>query len=138
MYFTFCSWQLWPSRLKAVVIIRNQKNFIKACNLNCLSSDSLKKIVKKLLFCPLRKQNYRICHSDRAFNARQIEISVEPVSVARGCRFTYRSRWFFFSLKGEEREIILIEEKWYRQKISQQNRTTSIYTTTIRKNKIND
>ena len=71
----------------------------------------VKSISDKLLFCPLRKQNYRICHSDRAFNARQIEISVEPVSVARGCRFTYRSRWFFFSLKGEEREIILIEEK---------------------------
>ena len=44
-------------------------------------------------FCYQRKQNYRTRHSNQAFNARQIEISVEPVSLAKGCRFTYQSRY---------------------------------------------
>ena len=48
-------------------------------------------------FCYRRKQNYYMRHSDRAFNAPQIEISVEPVSTAKGNRFTYRS--CFYSLK---------------------------------------
>ena len=48
-------------------------------------------------FCHRQKQNYCIRHSDRAFNARQREISVKPVSIAKGCRFTYWSR--FYSLK---------------------------------------
>ena len=39
-------------------------------------------------FCHRRKQNYHIRHSNRAFNAREIETSVEPVSIAKGCRFT--------------------------------------------------
>ena len=46
-------------------------------------------------FCHRRKQKYRIRHSDRAFNTRQIEISTVPVSIAKGCRFAYRS-WFLF------------------------------------------
>ena len=63
-----------------------------------------------LLFCPWQKQNYRICHSDQAFNACQIEISIEPVSIAKGCHFIYQS--CFYSLKGEERgEVISVEEE---------------------------
>ena len=61
-------------------------------------------------FWPWRQQNYRICHSDRVFNARQIEISLEHVSIAKGCRSTYRS--CFYSMKEEERgEVISIEEE---------------------------
>ena len=117
----FCLWLFWSPQLKTVVRIRNQKNFIKACNLNCLSSNSLKKIVKKencigkrkkqklshyekkwsflscfffakstsdkyCFLCHLQKQNYPIHHSNQAFNAHQIEISVKPVSIAKGCR----------------------------------------------------
>ena len=44
---------------------------------------------KYCFFCHWRKQNYCKRHSDRAFNARQIEISVEPGSIAKGCHFTY-------------------------------------------------
>ena len=44
-------------------------------------------------FCYRRKQNYRTRHSNQAFNARQIEISVGPVSLAKGCHFTYQSRY---------------------------------------------
>ena len=35
------------SSIKVSISIRSQKNFIKACNLNYLSSNSLKQIVKK-------------------------------------------------------------------------------------------
>ena len=49
-------------------------------------------------FCHRRKQNYYIRHSDRAFNAPQIEISVEPVSTAKGNRFTYRSRFYLLKV----------------------------------------
>ena len=71
-----------------------------------------KKISKRHIcfFCPWRQQNYHICHSDRVFNAHQIEISVEHVSMAKGCPFTYRS--CFYSMKEEERgEVISIEEE---------------------------
>ena len=40
-------------------------------------------------FCHWQKHNYYIRHSNRAFNARQIEISVEPVSIAKSCCFTF-------------------------------------------------
>ena len=46
-------------------------------------------------FCHWWKQNYRIRHSDQAFNARQVKISVEPVSIAKGCDFTYWSCFLF-------------------------------------------
>ena len=46
-------------------------------------------------FCHWWKQNYCIRHSYQAFNARQIKIFVEPDSIAKGCRFTYWSRFLF-------------------------------------------
>ena len=50
-----------------------------------------------MLFYHWQKQNYRLQHSDQAFNAGQREISIEPVSITKGCRFTYQSH--FYSLK---------------------------------------
>ena len=44
MHFLFCSCEFWSPKLKTMVSIRNQMNFIKACNLNCLPSNSLKKV----------------------------------------------------------------------------------------------
>ena len=41
---------------------------------------------KYCFLCHLQKQNYPIHHSNQAFNAHQIEISVKPVSIAKGCR----------------------------------------------------
>ena len=46
-------------------------------------------------FCYRRKQNYHIRYSDRTFDTCQIEISVELVSIAKGFRFTYWSRFSF-------------------------------------------
>ena len=67
MYFTFCSWLFWSPQLRIVVTIRNQKNFIKACNLYCLSSNYLKKIVKTGKLGKRNKRNLSIWEKKWSF-----------------------------------------------------------------------
>ena len=49
-------------------------------------------------FATDKNQKNCIHHSDWAFNALQIEISVEPVSIAKGWRFTHQSCSYSFKV----------------------------------------
>ena len=61
MHFLFCSCEFWSPKLKTIVSIRNQMNFIKACNLNCLPSNSLKKV--KRSWCKKHTHTHTYTHT---------------------------------------------------------------------------
>ena len=90
-----------PEQWTALTTKRNNalhKNELSRINLFTIPLlDNFNFVLVYCFFCNWWKQNYCIHYSDQAFNARQVEISVELVSMAKDCRFTYQSR--FYSLK---------------------------------------